>query len=325
MGERAVYRKSLLALLRVWSEMTCEMQSRRDNPDCVREEYDQLLDEHDPGLAFHLTYDPAQIFHVGGTRPRMAILREQGVNGQVEMAAAFDRAGFAAVDVHMTDLLGGAVDLRDFAGLAACGGFSYGDVLGAGAGWAKSILFNPRLKDMFAAFFARPDSFALGVCNGCQMMSLLKDIIPGARDWPRFTRNKSEQFEARVVTLEIPGSPSVLLDGMTGSRLPVPVAHGEGFANFEAGGSLAGVRDRGLVALRYVDNRGRTAVRYPANPNGSPDGLAGLTTPDGRVTIMMPHPERAFRGVQLSYQPAGMFGEAGPWLRLFQNARRFAG
>jgi phosphoribosylformylglycinamidine synthase len=253
----------------------------------------------------------------------VAILREQGVNGHVEMAAAFDRAGFQALDVHMTDLLCGRVTLDDVAGLAACGGFSYGDVLGAGAGWAKCILFNERLRDMFAAFFARPDTFALGVCNGCQMLARLRTLIPGAEDWPSFTRNRSEQFEARTVTVEVLESPSVLLRGMAGSRLTIPVAHGEGFADFAAGGSLERIRARGLAALRYVDSRGRPATTYPFNPNGSPEGLTGLTTPDGRVTVMMPHPERAFRAVQLSYRPPDWAAEEGPWLRLFQNAREF--
>jgi phosphoribosylformylglycinamidine synthase len=254
----------------------------------------------------------------------MAILREQGINGQVEMAAAFDRAGFECVDVHMTDLLSGRVTLDAFAGFAACGGFSYGDVLGAGSGWAKSILYNEALKEMFARFFARPDTFALGVCNGCQMMAQLKGIIPGAEHWPVFARNRSEQFEARYVTVEVLPSPSVLLRGMEGSRLPIPVAHGEGMTDFRAMGSLEALTRGGLTALRYVDHAGRPAERYPLNPNGSPDGLTGMTTRDGRVTIMMPHPERLFRSVQMSYRPRGRFeGEVGPWLRLFQNARAF--
>ena len=301
------------------------MQAHRDNPACAQEEYDNLLDENDPGMQFSLTYDPA-VPHVSTSRPRMAILREQGINGQVEMAAAFDRAGFESVDVHMTDLLGGRATLKDFAGLVACGGFSYGDVLGAGSGWAKSVLYNPELKAMFAEFFARPETFALGVCNGCQMMSQLKGIIPGAEHWPAFTRNRSEQFEARYVTLEVMPSPSVFMKGMEGSRLGIPVAHGEGFANFEVTGSQAAVTDGGLITSRYVDNYGKPTERYPLNPNGSDGGITGLTTTDGRVTIMMPHPERVFRSLQLSYRPDGLCeSDEGPWLRMFQNARNFVG
>ena len=239
------------------------------------------------------------------------------------MAAAFDAAGFESVDVHMTDLLSERVSLSNFAGLVACGGFSYGDVLGAGSGWAKSILFNDKLKEAFAAFFARPDTFTLGVCNGCQMVAQLKEIIPGAANWPEFTRNRSERFEARYVTVEIAPSPSVLLKGMEGSRVGIPVAHGEGFADFSrTGGRDAAIRKK-LVALRYVDNKGKPTERYPFNPNGSAGGITGLTTEDGRVTIMMPHPERAFRAVQLSYKPDWMTAPEGPWLRLFQNARAF--
>ncbi len=309
-------------LNRAWSELTFRLQSLRDNPDCAREEFDALLEADDPGLDARLTFDPDTAPRVSTARPRMAILREQGVNGHIEMAAAFDRAGFECVDVHMTDLHEARVNLDAFAGLVACGGFSYGDVLGAGAGWARSILFKPALKDMFARFFARPDTFALGVCNGCQMLSRLKEIIPGAGHWPAFVGNRSEQFEARLVTVDVLPSPSVLLEGMAGSVLPIPVAHGEGRVAF-ADGDLEAARDGGLIALRYVDNRGRPATAYPQNPNGSIDGITGLTTTDGRVTIMMPHPERAFRAVQLSYRPAAFTGEAGPWLRLFRNARRF--
>ena len=323
-GEK-VFANSVASLNRTWSELTFRMQALRDNPACAQEEYDNLLDEDDPGMQFSLTYDPAEP-HVSTSRPRMAILREQGINGQVEMAAAFDRAGFESVDVHMTDLLGGRVTLKDFAGLVACGGFSYGDVLGAGSGWAKSVLYNPELKAMFAEFFARPETFALGVCNGCQMMSQLKGIIPGAEHWPAFTRNRSEQFEARYVTLEVLPSPSIFMKGMEGSRLGIPVAHGEGFANFEVTGSQAAVTDGGLITARYVDNYGKPTERYPFNPNGSDGGITGLTTTDGRVTIMMPHPERVFRSLQLSYRPDGVCeSDEGPWLRMFQNARNFVG
>jgi len=326
MGDKIIYQAKVSELKRVWSELTHEMQSRRDNADCAREEYDALKDESDPGLSFHLTYDPCRPFNISVNRPKMAILREQGINGHIEMAAAFERAGFTSVDVHMTDLHSGRVNLANFAGLVACGGFSYGDVLGAGAGWARSILFNERLRDMFQAFFHRPDTFTLGVCNGCQMVSLLKDIIPGAEAWPQFTRNRVEQFEARYATVEIQASPSVILKGMAGSRIPIPVAHGEGFTNFSRTGSREEILGNKLAALRFVDNRGKPAERYPLNPNGSPGGLTGVTTRDGRVTIMMPHPERAFRAVQLSWKPHGLFkGEEGPWLRMFQNAREFAG
>jgi phosphoribosylformylglycinamidine synthase len=275
-------------------------------------------------MTFKLTYAPDETFAMATHRPRVAILREQGINGHMEMAAAFDHAGFNSIDIHMTDLLSGRVNLANFAGLVACGGFSYGDVLGAGAGWAKSILFNERMNDMFRSFFHRTDTFTLGVCNGCQMVSLLKDIIPGAEAWPRFTRNKVEQFEARFVTVEVLPSPSVLLRGMEGSRLPIPVAHGEGFMDFEKTGSLDSVQHGRLAALRYVDNHGRPTMRYPFNPNGSPGGLTSVTSQDGRVTIMMPHPERAFRAIQLSWRPPGMFKEAGPWLQMFRNARKFA-
>jgi phosphoribosylformylglycinamidine synthase len=325
-GAQALYREQVAVLNGIWSELTLEMQSRRDNEACIREEAAFIRDEADPGMTFHLTYDPAASVRRGvGTRPHMAILREQGINGHMEMAAAFDRAGFASIDVHMTDLLSGRVNLANFAGLVACGGFSYGDVLGAGAGWAKSILFNPRLRDMFQEFFNRPDSFTLGVCNGCQMVSLLKEIIPGAGDWPRFLRNTVEQFEARLATVEILPSVSVLLKGMEDSRLPIPVAHGEGRACFDNPGKPENLRRQGQMAMRFVDNYGKPAERYPFNPNGSPEGLTAVASQDGRVTIMMPHPERAFRGCQLSWAPAGLFGEEGPWLRMFQNARTFVG
>ncbi len=314
------------ALHQVWSETTHRMQGLRDHPECADQEYARIADRTDPGLTWALTFDPAQDIAAPliatGARPPVAILREQGVNGQVEMAAAFDRAGFAAVDVHMSDILSGRVSLQDFSGFVACGGFSYGDVLGAGEGWAKSILFNSRARDQFSAFFARGDVFALGVCNGCQMMSALTELIPGAASWPRFVRNRSEQFEGRVVLLEVTSSTSIFLDGMAGSRLPVPVAHGEGQARFVDEAALSAARD--LVALRYVDGHGAVASTYPLNPNGSPLGIAGLTTPDGRFTICMPHPERAFRTVQHSWHPR-QWGEDGPWMRMFRNARAFVG
>ena len=318
--------ESRIDLHRAWSETTYRMQQLRDNPDCAQQEYDRLLDAGDPGLSPHLTFDPnddiAAPFINRGARPRMAILREQGVNGQIEMAAAFDRAGFAAVDVHMSDIIAGRMTLRDFKGFAACGGFSYGDVLGAGEGWAKSILFNDRARNDFAAFFRRDESFALGVCNGCQMMSNLHELIPGAERWPHFVRNKSEQFEARFVMLEVQASPSLFFRGMAGSRIPVAVAHGEGYAEFADAAAMAAAQP--LVALRFVDHRGAAAETYPPNPNGSPQGITGLTTADGRFTILMPHPERVFRAVQNSWHPAS-WQEDGPWLRMFRNARQWVG
>jgi phosphoribosylformylglycinamidine synthase len=315
-------------LHRIWSSTTFHMQAMRDNPVCAQQEHDRILDERDPGLHVHLTYDLnediAAPYIATGKRPRMAILREQGVNGQVEMAAVFDRAGFEAVDVHMSDVISGRVSLKDFRGLVACGGFSYGDVLGAGEGWAKSILFNSRAHDEFSAFFQRGDSFALGVCNGCQMMSNLHSIIPGAEHWPHFVRNKSEQFEARYAMVEILESPSLFFSGMAGSRMPIAIAHGEGFAEFSSAAAVETALADKLVSVRYVDNHGRPTETYPFNPNGSPQGITGLTTRDGRFSIMMPHPERVFRAVQHSWHPEG-WGEDGPWLRMFRNARKFAG
>jgi phosphoribosylformylglycinamidine synthase len=304
------------------SRMRC--RSLRDNPESADAERDAVRRFDAPGLQPKLGFDPAEDiaapFIASGARPKVAIMREQGVNGQIEMAAAFDRAGFAAVDVHMSDLIAGRQSLRDFTGLAACGGFSYGDVLGAGRGWATSILERPALRDQFAEFFARGDSFSLGVCNGCQMLSQLKALIPGAEHWPRFLRNRSEQFEARLALLEVLESPSLFLHGMAGSRLPVAVAHGEGRAEFDSPAQRAAAR----VALRYVEGDGSVATRYPANPNGSPEGITGLTNDDGRVTILMPHPERVFRSVQLSWRPVE-WGEASPWLRMFRNARQWVG
>lgn len=305
-----------------WSEVTYRMQSLRDNPDCAGEEYARIETLAGKGIEPKLSFDPdldiAAPYVQRGVRPPMAVLREQGVNGQIEMGAAFHKAGFDCTDVHMSDLIAGRVTLGQFKGLVACGGFSYGDVLGAGEGWAKSILFNPRVRDQFAAFFMRPDSFTLGVCNGCQMLSNLQELIPGAEHWPHFVRNRSEQFEARVSMVEVLSSPSIMFEGMAGSRLPVPVAHGEGRAEFRSASDLAAVNN--LTSLRFIESDGNLAERYPANPNGSPDGITGLTSVDGRVTIMMPHPERVFRTVQNSWHPDD-WGPDGPWLRLFRNAR----
>jgi phosphoribosylformylglycinamidine synthase len=320
----SVFCDTRVNLQRAWSETTFRLQALRDNSECAQEEFDVLLDTADLGIqcrtTFDISKDIAAPYITQGVRPRVAILREQGVNGHNEMAAAFHRAGFDAVDVHMSDLLSGRAGLKDFTGLAACGGFSYGDVLGAGQGWAKSILFHAELRDMFADFFARPDSFTLGVCNGCQMLSGLVELIPGAGLWPCFVRNRSEQFEARFSQLEILHSPSLLFEGMAGSVMPIVVAHGEGRADFGDSAAARRALDSGQVAARYVDGRGRAAERYPDNPNGSPLGITALTTADGRVTIMMPHPERVFRTVQNSWHPDD-WDEDGPWMRMFRNAR----
>ena len=313
-------------LHRAWSSTTHALQRLRDHPQAADQEYERLLDAADPGLAPLLTFDPAQDaaapFIARGVRPRLAILREQGVNGHVEAAAAFDRAGFDAYDVHMTDIITGRTALTEFQGIVAGGGFSYGDVLGAGEGWAKSILYNPRARDEFAAFFLRIDTFALGICNGCQMMSNLHELIPGTGHWPHFVRNQSEQFESRLVLLEVQQSPSLFFAGMAGSRIPVALAHGEGYAEFRDARQMAAAEP--LVALRFVDHRGAATERYPYNPNGSPHGITGLTTADGRFTILMPHPERVFRTVQLSWHPDA-WGEDSPWMRMFRNARVWLG
>ncbi|HAQ88743.1 MAG TPA: phosphoribosylformylglycinamidine synthase, partial [Pseudomonas sp.] len=305
-------------LQRQWSETSYQIQRLRDNVDCADQEFDALLEEDNPGLSVTLGFDVndniAAPYIKRGVRPEVAILREQGVNGQTEMAAAFDRAGFAAVDVHMSDILSGRISLERFKGLVACGGFSYGDVLGAGEGWAKSILFNARAREDFSAFFERKDSFALGVCNGCQMLSNLHELVPGSESWPHFVRNRSEQFEARVAMVQVQDSPSIFLQGMAGSRLPIAIAHGEGHAEFESEEALLEADLSGTVALRYIDNHGKVTERYPANPGGSPRGITGLTTRDGRVTIMMPHPERVFRAVTNSWRP-DEWQEDGGWMR----------
>ncbi|MEI6862021.1 MAG: phosphoribosylformylglycinamidine synthase, partial [Verrucomicrobiota bacterium] len=346
-GGKVIFEDSLFALRAVWSDVTRRIATMRDNPACAGQEHELRLDPENPGITPKITFDlgaglatetprtqsPASASSdlralgasvVQKNRPPIAILREQGVNGQVEMAAAFSRAGFKAVDVHMTDILSGRVALKDFRGLAACGGFSYGDVLGAGEGWAKSILFHERARAEFAAFFAREDTFALGVCNGCQMMSNLHSIIPGSGHWPRFVQNRSERFEARFASVKIERSPSILFAGMEGSVIPIAVAHGEGYAEFADTAAARACSDSGLVAARFVDNHHQVTEHYPLNPNGSPFGLTALTTTTGRVTIMMPHPERVFRSACMSWHPAD-WPEDSPWMKLFHNARAWAG
>ncbi|MGK0442552.1 MAG: phosphoribosylformylglycinamidine synthase [Pseudohongiellaceae bacterium] len=326
-GRKVVLSNTRTHYQQLWSETSYRIQSLRDNPECAKQEF-ALIAEENPGLSTKLSYDPsknvAAKFAKKRQKPQVAILREQGVNGQMEMAAAFDKAGFEAVDVHMSDILSGRLSLEQFKGLAACGGFSYGDVLGAGEGWAKTILFNSRARDQFQAFFHRDDTFSLGVCNGCQMMSNLKSLIPGTDHWPRFVRNMSEQFEARVSLVEIQESPSILFKGMAGSHMPVAIAHGEGRAEFSNDKQQKGLAESGHVGMRYVDNHLQVTERYPANPNGSPDGISAVTSEDGRATIMMPHPERVFRAVQNSWQP-DEWDEDGAWMRLFRNARVWVG
>ncbi|WP_345869830.1 phosphoribosylformylglycinamidine synthase [Shewanella algae] len=319
-----IYSASRTELRKLWSETTYRMQALRDNPECAREEFDLKLDETDPGLTVNLSFDPAEDvaapYILKGVAPKMAILREQGVNSHIEMAAAFERAGFESRDVHMSDILSGRISLEEFQGLVACGGFSYGDVLGAGEGWAKSILFNSRAREDFSRFFERADSFALGVCNGCQMLSNLKEIIPGTEHWPHFVRNRSERFEARFSLVEVQQSPSLFFSGMAGSRMPIAVSHGEGRAEFASAAAMAAAEQSGTVALRYVNGKGEVASLYPQNPNGSPNGLSGICSLDGKVTIMMPHPERVFRTVANSWHPEN-WGEDSPWMRMFRNAR----
>ena len=327
-GDSVVYSESRTTLRTWWAETTWQMQRLRDNPSCADQEHEAKKDDRDPGLNVALTFKPqediAAPYIATGARPKVAVLREQGVNSHVEMAAAFHRAGFDAVDVHMSDLLAGRRGLDDVQALVACGGFSYGDVLGAGEGWAKSILFNARVRDEFETFFHRPQTLALGVCNGCQMMSNLRELIPGSEEWPRFVRNQSERFEARFSLVEVAASPSLLLDGMVGSRMPIAVSHGEGFVEVRDEAHLGQLEHKGLVALRFVDNFGKVTQQYPANPNGSPNGITAVTNESGRVTIMMPHPERVFRTVSNSWHPAE-WGEDSPWMRIFRNARKQLG
>jgi phosphoribosylformylglycinamidine synthase len=318
-GER-VLAEPLRDLAQAWDEVSWRISALRDNPGCADEEHAAFGADDDPGLVVETTFDPthdvAAPYLNLGVRPKVAVLREQGVNSHVETAFAFDRAGFDTYDVHMTDLQAGRFDLADAVGLVACGGFSYGDTLGAGEGWARSVLFNERLTASFHDFFHRDDTFGLGICNGCQMFAALADLIPGAEAWPRFTRNRSEQYEARLTQVEVLDSPSILTAGMAGSRVPIAVAHGEGFADFSARGDAASV----ARVARFVDHHGDAAVSYPHNPNGSPVGLTAVTTPDGRFTAMMPHPERVQRNAQMSWT-SGRVEEVSPWMRMFRNAR----
>ena len=328
LGENILFTQGRTELQRQWAATSYHMQSLRDNSVCAREEYDQLLDTADPGISIELSFDlnediTAPYINVDA-KPRIAVLREQGVNGQIEMGAVFDRARFEAIDVHMTDLISGRVSLSQFNALVACGGFSYGDVLGAGGGWAKSILFNPGLRAQFEAYFTNPDTLTLGVCNGCQMISLLHELIPGADHWPRFVRNRSEQFEGRFTSVRVESNNSAFLEGMEGSRFPLAVAHGEGRAEFAQAGDLKKLQSGNSIGLRYADNYGEQTERYPANPNGSCDAIAGIVSQDGRVTIMMPHPERVFRASQNSWHPSDWVEDA-PSMRMFRNARKWLG
>jgi phosphoribosylformylglycinamidine synthase len=321
---KPVFSAPLADLLAAWDDVSWRIARGRDNPASADSEHTAASDATEPGLHLHLGFDPAEDVAAPmiatGARPKLAILREQGVNSHVETSRAFALAGFDTFDVHMSDLQTGRTRLDMYQGFIACGGFSYGDTLGAGEGWARSILFNPRLADAFAAFFARPDTFALGICNGCQMLAALAPMIPGADTWPRFTRNRSEQFEARLAMVEVLDSPSLFMAGMAGSRMPIAVAHGEGYADFSQRGDAARVQR----AMRWVDGRGQPTQAYPANPNGSPAGLTAVTTPDGRFTAMMPHPERVFRNVLMSWTP-GDPSALSPWMRLFRNARKWVG
>ncbi|MGF1901431.1 phosphoribosylformylglycinamidine synthase [Aliivibrio sifiae] len=327
-GETVVVERNRTELRTIWAETTHKMQGLRDNPACADQEHEAKKDNSDPGLNVSLSFDVnediAAPYINKGAKPKMAILREQGVNSHVEMAAAFDRAGFEATDIHMSDILTGSAVLEEYNGLVACGGFSYGDVLGAGEGWAKSVLFNEDARNQFEGFFKREDTFSLGVCNGCQMLSNLRELIPGAEYWPRFVRNESERFEARFSLVEVQKSDSVFFNGMEGSRMPIAVSHGEGRVEVRNNEHLNAIENSGTVALRYVDNNGNQTQQYPNNPNGSPNAITGLTTTDGRVTIMMPHPERVFRTVANSWAPE-TWGENGAWMRMFQNARKNLG
>jgi phosphoribosylformylglycinamidine synthase len=314
-------------LQKLWEKPSSAIVSLRDNPECALSEQSLVEDNSDPGISPKLLFNPNEITQhpfINTNRPRIAILREQGVNSHQEMAYAFHHAGFESVDVHMSDLLSSRQNLKEFQGLVACGGFSYGDVLGAGEGWAKSILFNSKLRDGFQDFFQSQNTFALGVCNGCQMLSKLSEIIPGTEDWPHFTKNMSEQYESRFVQVEVLPSPSIFFKGMEGSQLPIVVAHGEGFTNFSSKGSLSNLQNKGLVSLRYTDHYGKATDKFPLNPNGSPGGVTSVTTSDGRFTVLMPHPERVFRIPQMSWYPqewVNFKDGLSPWMKMFTNAR----
>jgi phosphoribosylformylglycinamidine synthase len=329
---KAIFKAPLADLHQVWDAVSWKICQQRDNPVCADSEHTAAGAVNDPGMHVYLPnqspapaeYAQAATKNVApavlSSRPKVAVLREQGVNSHVEMAYAFTEAGFEAFDVHMTDLQTGRAKLTDFQGVVACGGFSYGDTLGAGIGWARSITFNPALSDQFKAFFGRTDTFGLGVCNGCQMFAELADIIPGAQDWPRFTTNQSERFEARLSMVEVLESPSLFLAGMAGSRMPIAVAHGEGYANFKYRGNA----EKAIAAMRFTDNAGSATQAYPFNPNGSPGGLTAVTTADGRFTAMMPHPERVFRNIQMSWNALDANAHS-PWMQLWHNARRWVG
>ena len=319
---KTVFKDIRANLQNAWSETSYKMQAMRDNPECALEEFSLISDDLDPGISPQFDFEIPQTFAIKKTKPKIAILREQGVNGHVEMAAAFSRAGFEAHDVHMSDIIQDRKSLNDFSALVACGGFSYGDVLGAGEGWAKSILFNRKTRDAFETFFSRSDTIALGICNGCQMMSNLKEIIPGSSLWPHFVKNKSEQFEARFVSVEILPSNSIFFTGMHGAILPIAVAHGEGYTEYEGSKQLNDVLNHQLATLRYVDNYHKGTSAYPMNPNGSPQGMTGFTSDNGRFSIMMPHPERVFRTVQNSWHPE-TWDELAPWYKMFANAYQF--
>ena len=323
-GNKVLLNEKRSDLRGIWAELTHQMQRLRDNPECADQEFAAKKNPQDKGFSAYLTYDPSEDiaapYIATGKRPKVAVLREQGVNSHVEMAAAFDRAGFEAIDVHMSDLHNRRYDLQHFNALVACGGFSYGDVLGAGGGWAKSILFNPHLRDQFSQFFEREDTLALGICNGCQMLSTLAEIIPGTENWPRFVRNKSERFEARAALVRINESNSLWFQGMAGSHMPIAVSHGEGRVEFKTPADLTALQAQNLIVAQYIDNNLNPTEVYPANPNGSALGITALSNTDGRVAIMMPHPERVFRTVSNSWHPEE-WGEDGAWMRVFRNAR----
>ena len=323
-GSKKLLSEKRSELRGIWAELTHQMQRLRDNPECADQEFEAKKATDNKGLSAHLTYDVnediAAPYISKGVKPKVAVLREQGVNSHVEMAAAFDRAGFAAIDVHMSDLMAGRYNLNDFNAMVACGGFSYGDVLGAGGGWAKSILFNPQLRDQFSQFFANENTLSLGVCNGCQFISTLAEIIPGAENWPRFVRNKSERFEARAAMVKINDTNSLWFKGMAGSHMPIAVSHGEGRVEFKTPENLTALQAQNLIVAQYIDSHLNVTETYPANPNGSALGITAISNVDGRIAAMMPHPERVFRAVSNSWYPED-WSEDGAWMRIFRNAR----